>query len=156
MELSHLRTIRAQLAAAEFVLHCLECPALQELDLRLGSEMEDKLFMFLLRSMPQLQVLHLDFYLPNPSRISNPVPFLTEHILEALALVPSVVKFKVRWSRWDDVDVLLQALTPKGPFALLPALQILEFDNVRAQPAPIINLISAQWNSRTDSCLREV
>ncbi len=151
IQLLHLRTIRTRAqSSTAFVLRCITCPVLQVLDLHLGTRghaTEDELYEFLQRSMPELSVLHLYFWLPNPSRWNNE-PFRAERVFDSLVLVPSVVKFKVMWSPWHDAVALVRALgrtrdscDPSAPFALLPALQTLEFYSMRVDPAHFVDLV---------------
>ncbi len=74
---------------------------------------------------------------------------------DSLVLVPSVVKFKVMWSPWHDAVALVRALgrtrdscDPSAPFALLPALQTLEFYSMRVDPAHFVDLVTKRWLER--------
>jgi len=140
-------------ALAISVLTRTICVSLTELHLHLDvPDFDDALYEFFRRSTPLLDVLEIGIKLcsyDDPSRRA----VLAARIIDALALVPTIREFNVRWDR-RDIGVLLKAIGrtcdpggPYAPFVILPMLERVELVHAPVSASQYVDFIAARWRS---------
>ncbi len=170
--MTHLRlTNQTQLPVvsrgAKFMLDHMSCPALTEFHVDLGVGCNGRVLCdFLRRSM---QAPGLEIFVLSLTSVLSRVPLVDpDTIFEALAYMPSLRTFRLRWtSHWSGMDAVLYALAartsnPSTPTTsalafnlnLLPALENLEFASTFIPSSPFIHLVTARWRAHNRTLKR--
>ncbi|KLO11223.1 hypothetical protein SCHPADRAFT_942277 [Schizopora paradoxa] len=130
--------------AGAFVTRFLVCPSLARFSIKLeGDHCIHHLHGFLLRSSPPLQSLDLHI-VDRPSNGDPGQIMLVTRIIEALAILPSLMVFRLTSRAIDTVGLLLEALQSR---TLLPSLERIEFVFACAQPSQFVDLVRSRCSS---------